>query len=322
MAPNEPLFSFRLGGKVLERLGLRGAEADAFLASSSMPASAATGRCTVPLSRVRTLLANAAAKKKDPLFGLNLAAEVPEGTYEAAELLVRTASTVAQGLSALSNNASLVNPIAQFRYEERRDRAELHYVVPGKRDGLGVHMNEYTIAYVLRGLRLVAKGDLPLVSTWFAHDRKPSDRIRVATFFDCPVKFGAPTSGFAIPIESARRPLGSSDKIVFDYLSREAEKSRVGESSPVTVQISRAIEGDVGFSRATLASVAKHLGITMRTAQRRLREEGTGFREVMDEARRRRAEQLDRSGKSDQEIAELLGFGDVGSYRRAAKRWT
>jgi AraC-like DNA-binding protein len=323
MARNEPLFSFRLGGRVLERIGLRGAEAHAFLAASSMPTSAATGRCTVPLSRVSGLLANASERAKDPLFGLSLAADVPEGTYEAAELLVRTASNVAQGLSALAKNASLVNPIAQFRYEEGKDRAELHYVVPGKSDGLGVHMNEYTIAYVLRGLRLVATGPLPLLSAWFAHERKPADRARVSAFFGCPVKFGASSSGFAISIESARRSLGSSDKVVFDYLSREAEKNLEGDaSSPIAVQIARAIEGDVGFRRATLASVAKHLGVTTRTAQRRLQEEGTSFRDVIDGARRRRAEQLAKGGSSDQKIAELLGFADVGSYRRPAKRWS
>src|SRR4051794_14137479 len=98
MPKKEPLFTFRLTGLVLERLGLRGAQAEALLASVGLPAWAAEEPCTVPLSHVRAFMDEAARLLPDPCLGLRLAAAVPEGTYEAAELLVRTAGTVGEGL--------------------------------------------------------------------------------------------------------------------------------------------------------------------------------------------------------------------------------
>ncbi len=323
MPKKEPLFSFRLTGLVLARLGLRGKEADALLVSVGLPQSAASAPCTVPLSRVRALFEEAARLAHDPLLGLHLADTVPEGTYDAAELLVRTAPTVSAGLAALAEHASLVNPIGQFRYEETKRGAEIHYMVPGQRDALGPHMNELTVAYLLRGLRLVAARELPLVCAWFGHGRGGErDRARVSEHFGCPVTFGAASSGFAIPTEAARSPLRSADGVVFDYLSRQATKAKqTGADAPFSQSIARAIEGEVGFAHADLTTVAKHLGVTVRTAQRRLRDEGTQFRDVVEQARRRCSEGMVQRGVADEKIAELLGFADVGTYRRAAKRW-
>jgi AraC-like DNA-binding protein len=321
MPKKEPLFTFRLTGIVLDLLGLSAKDAGAFLSSVGLPETAATEACTVPLSRVRAFVDEAARRKHDPILGLHLSASVPEGTYEAAELLVRTAPTVGTGLAALAKHASLVNPIGQFRYDETRTHAELHYLVPGQRDGLGVHMNEYTVAYVLRGIRLVASGDVPLAAVWFAHERK-SGAAEVEAFFGCKVTFGAASSGFSFTAETAARALGSGDKVVFAYLSKQAEKSRseLGPA-PFSMSVQRAIEGEVGFAKATLSTVAKHLGVTARTAQRRLREEGTQFRDVLDQGRKGRFEELSKKQVPDLQVAELLGFADVGTFRRATKRW-
>lgn len=276
----------------------------------------------MPLSRVRALLDEAARRKNDPLLGLHLAAVVPEGTYEAAELLVRTAPTIGAGLAALAKHASLVNPIGQFRYEVDEDHAELHYLVPGQRHGLGVHMNEYTIAYILRGIRLIEGDTFPVAAVWFAHEREASAAAHVQSAFGSRARFGAATSGFSIGADVAARSPTSRDGVVFAYLSRQAEKasSELGPS-PFSAQIARAIETELGFADATLSSVAQHLGMTARTAQRRLREEGTQFRDVIDHARNRRHEELLKKGVPDLKVAEALGFADAGTYRRAAKRW-
>jgi len=321
MPAKEPLFTFRLFGIVLDLLGLDNEDRAAFLATLGLPESAANEPCTVPLSRVRAFVDEASRRKRDPILGLHLCAAVPEGTYEAAELLVRTAPTVGAGLAALAHHGSLVNPIGQFRYEETDTHAELHYVVAGQGDGLGVQMNEYTVSYVLRGIRLIVAGEVPVASVWFAHLRTEYREL-VEAYFGCPVRFGAATSGFALALEVAKQPVGSRDRVVFEYLTKQAEKSRSELApAPFSISVARAITGEIGFAKATLSTVAKHLGVTERTAQRRLRDEATQFRDVIDHARRQRYEELTRKRVPDDQIAELLGFADLGTFRRAAKRW-
>ena len=131
------------------------------------------------------------------------------------------------------------------------------------------------------------------------------------------------TSGLSFDRDVVLRPLRSRDGVVFDFLARRAELSRRehGTTEPFSASVARAIEAEVGFARADLATVAKHLALTERTAQRRLRDEGTSFREVLDQLRRRVAADLTARGLSADRIATLLGFGDTKSYRQAARRW-
>lgn len=68
--------------------------------------------------------------------------------------------------------------------------------------------------------------------------------------------------------------------------------------------------------------MAARLGQTPRTVQRRLAAEGTTFREVLDAARRRRAEAMLAEGTPFATVADALGFSGVRSFRRAHRRWT
>ena len=63
--------------------------------------------------------------------------------------------------------------------------------------------------------------------------------------------------------------------------------------------------------------------MSLRNLQRRLQEEGTTYREALNEARRETAcSHLDEGHFSVTEIAFLLGFADTSSFSRAFRRWT
>lgn len=65
------------------------------------------------------------------------------------------------------------------------------------------------------------------------------------------------------------------------------------------------------------------LGLSTRTLQRRLKEEGTSFQRTLDEVRTELARHyLKNSSMSGAEISFLLGFEDPNSFFRAFQRWT
>jgi AraC-like DNA-binding protein len=70
-------------------------------------------------------------------------------------------------------------------------------------------------------------------------------------------------------------------------------------------------------------AAGKLLGMHARTLQRRLAEEGTSFRDVIDGVRKDLAEGYvaDRALTLD-EVALLLGFSDKSAFHRAFVRWT
>jgi AraC-like DNA-binding protein len=320
MSRGDPLFIFRLCPIVLDLLGPHPQEHAALLASCGLPERAASGTITAPLSRIRELMDEAALRHDAP-FGLALALAAPEGTYETAELLVRTAPNPRVGLGALARYAALINPVGCFELRPTNEALELHYFVPGAGDALGTHLNEFTIAFVVHALGKVTSSPLSLERVWFAH---PDARHQAAlrAHFGCDVVFGAATCGFALSHDAADARLRTTDPVVFDYLEREAEArlKALGRRSYAAVVVD-AIENRLGFAHADLDRVARALGTTARTVQRRLDEEGTTFREVVEDARRRRSEAMLEGGASSAQVAEAMGFADTRSFRRAYRRW-
>lgn len=68
---------------------------------------------------------------------------------------------------------------------------------------------------------------------------------------------------------------------------------------------------------------AAHLGLTTRSLQRRLAEQGTSYRDVLQQARHALALAHLRAGVySVSEIAYLLGFAELSAFTRAFRRWT
>jgi AraC-like DNA-binding protein len=72
----------------------------------------------------------------------------------------------------------------------------------------------------------------------------------------------------------------------------------------------------------SMESVAERLHMTVRTLHRKLADEQTSFRALLDEVRGSLAEELLASpGLSVKEIAERLGYAEPSSFIHAFKRW-
>jgi AraC-like DNA-binding protein len=70
-------------------------------------------------------------------------------------------------------------------------------------------------------------------------------------------------------------------------------------------------------------SIADTLHISLRSLQRRLREEETSFKGLLEDTRQALAQQyLRENHRSIGEITYLLGFSEPSNFTRAFKRWT
>lgn len=71
-----------------------------------------------------------------------------------------------------------------------------------------------------------------------------------------------------------------------------------------------------------MEQVADSLNMSSRTLRRRLEEEGSNFRQLLEEVRQALAEELLATGGLNlEEIAERLGYGEVSNFIHAFKRW-
>jgi AraC-like DNA-binding protein len=80
----------------------------------------------------------------------------------------------------------------------------------------------------------------------------------------------------------------------------------------------------VNLARPTsFNAVAKHLKIATRTLRRRLKEEDTSFRKLLDELRTQVAiKYLRDTDLTVEDIAQALDFSEAANFRHAFRRWT
>ncbi|MFC0203436.1 helix-turn-helix domain-containing protein [Novosphingobium soli] len=90
----------------------------------------------------------------------------------------------------------------------------------------------------------------------------------------------------------------------------------------IAEQVVAALKRGLPSGRADVAEIARDMGMSERTLQRRITEEGTSFRDLLVEARKDLGRRL-LSSETVQidEVAYLLGYQDVTSFHRAFREW-
>ena len=157
----------------------------------------------------------------------------------------------------------------------------------------------------------------------FPHAR-PGRIDALEEVFRCPLRFDAPAVELVLAREDLTRPSRRSDPWLHRLLARFATEQLARVPGPNLVdQVRSLLLERLPSGNATLEVVADQLGMGVRTLQRYLEEEGTSFLAILDDARRRLATQLLRSGKQKLlEVALEVGFEDASSLHRAVRRWT
>jgi AraC-like DNA-binding protein len=118
-------------------------------------------------------------------------------------------------------------------------------------------------------------------------------------------------------------PVTARDDTLCHYLDEHATVILQHLSSSTLVErVQRVLWDQLSEGRPTLQSVASALGMSVRTLQRRLKEEGVSFGELLDTFRERMAGMLlARRDLAIYEVAFLLGYSDPSTFFRAFRRW-
>jgi len=85
----------------------------------------------------------------------------------------------------------------------------------------------------------------------------------------------------------------------------------------------RFLEEQIGRRVVGMDDVARHLDMTLRTLQRRLKEENATYAALRDSVRYRYAQKyLNDPGMDMESIAAALGFSETANFYPAFKRWS
>ena len=313
---SDRLFTFRMIPLLARLASMKGVDASALVARAGLPPEALNGEVTAPVVRVIKCVQLFAERLDQPHLGLALAELVPSGAYGIAEFLVRSAPNLETGLARLCEFAPLINAIGEFRWLADDKGGDLHYSIAGLKTTLERHLNEFTLAYVIKQLRVVIPG-FELARVWFSHARS-SGASELERWFGCPVELAQPDCGFAVSVTMLPLAPRTADDALFAFLlaQAKAQLAYVGTHDLVS-QVVRVIEVRIAHGEVDLSAIAHAMATTPRSLQRGLAAAGTSFRTVLAHVRTQHRDQLARAGLSPTEISHRLGFADARSMRRS-----
>lgn len=210
--------------------------------------------------------------------------------------------------------------------EETPDAMIVHKVFPRRiaATRIAPEFAPANTVWMIRELTGATRDDRLVREVWFQH-AAPEDPSGHERFFGAPVRWSAPETRLVLTREAADRRILRRNPALYEYLERHARALEhvVGVAPTVASRVRAFILDTLKGSEPSPASAAKALGLSERTLQRRLKEEGRTFGEILDEVRRELAMRyLSEPSLAVFEIAFMLGYAETSSFHRAFKRWT
>ncbi len=137
------------------------------------------------------------------------------------------------------------------------------------------------------------------------------------------VRFDADQTALVLSTEFLTRPNSNADPAMRMIQMRNVEQLWVNRELSVRTRLVRLLLPQI-FNRAPSAkTIAEHLAMHPRTLRRRLRDEGTGFREVLNETRFEISRQLlENTRLSITSIALALGCSEASAFSHAFLNWS
>ena len=247
---------------------------------------------------------------------------MPFGAFGLLDHLVASAGTVGEGLEALRDYFRLVAASIRLHFERTAigDWAWIENEPAGPEDAIS---DEWTLAVLLARFGCRVEGFRVLEVRLTRAPTAPPDVYAQALGTD--VRLGRPRSGMRLAPGVWERPLPAADPALHATLEALAARAdvRAYEAAPTRYAVQARLPDALRTGQASAAHLADALGLSLRTLQRRLADEGATYEDVIDDHRRGEAMRLLEGGRMTvREIAAALGYGEASSLSRAFKRWT
>ena len=298
-----------------------GGDPAAALAEAGLAANAlAHPENRVPFAACLRLLALAAERTACPHFGLLAGRMWHLCDMGIAGEIARHSSTVGRALEAFTVYQHLNTDAGMTFLLERDGYVDLGYArVAGASIG-GAQMHDAVLVACMNAMEELAGPD------WRPYEvllprAKPRDILQYRALFKITPHFDADQCALRFPAQDMLRPVAGADPA--KRLAAEQRAATVVRPLQLLPQVYRALRKLMLENRHSGDEVAHMLGMHRRTLNRRLKERGTTFQEILDEVRFEVARDL--LANSDiqlDDVAAALGYAAVTPFMRTFRRWS
>ncbi|WP_295470903.1 AraC family transcriptional regulator [uncultured Pseudomonas sp.] len=260
----------------------------------------------------------------DPMFPLRLVETVSAEVFDPPLFAALCSANLMQAVQRLAKYKQLVAPMSlEVKVDESGEMTvfprwlSMHEEVPHS-------LQVAEVAFFLRLASLATRERIKAVQVTFAH--LPPDRYgrRYEAFFGVPARQGANLS-ITFTAADALRPFLTANQQMWRVFEPDLRRrlSELDAAATMAERVRAVLLELLPSNTATIEQAALRLGLSKRTLQRRLEEEGESFRALVNTTRASLARHyLGSTRLSGGEIAFLLGFEDPNSFYRAFQDWT
>ena len=172
--------------------------------------------------------------------------------------------------------------------------------------------------------RLLTGRDWRPLSVAFRHAPR-SNPSSLEGYFGTRIQFRAARNELTMPGCTLQSPLAVG-KVALQPSLRQLAQARLhelGERQRFSDRLRELLFEQIPQGVTDKASLARMLGVSARTLNRRLRAEQQTFRDMLDDARRELAQSwLGDPNVAIYEVAFLLGYSEPSTFHRSFRRWT
>ena len=259
----------------------------------------------------------------DPCFGLKTAEQLQPANLHGLGFAWLASDSLLDALERLVRFSELINNVYRLRLERNEQTIDL---VAYDLDKLPYYPDsavDNAMAVFLRMCRITAGDRINPVRLDLTRCR-PACGGEFDRVFRAAVEFNAADNRLCFDRASLEAHLPSAnpelarinDQAVIDYLARF-------DRDNTSMQVRTRIIEQLPAGTPRQDSIAGELNISLRSMQRKLKEEGNSFNGLFDNTRHELAMYYIReTHRHLGEIAYLLGFSEPSSFTRAFRRWT
>ncbi len=276
----------------------------------------------IPRDRFHRVWIAASELTGDPCIGLHAGERIHPHAVNLFGYLMLSSTTLGDGLRRVARFQRVLTDQPWLGIDDSDARVRIRVGIEDGDEELRAIHAEYVAPLVLQMMSWVSETDVEPVEARFEHaPRGPiSEYERILR---CPVKFAAEQSDIVLIAETLDRPsIHANERLAM--LHQEFAEQLLADATDMrsAARVRRALAECLESGAPGLPTVARRLGMSARSLQRRLSKERTSFSEVLEMLRRDIArEHLQRHDTPIAEIAYLTGFSEVSAFTRAVRRW-
>lgn len=264
---------------------------------------------------------------QDPRFPVEVGASFEIESLEVFGFLALSCHTLGDAYERTARVRALYNLGASWELEREAETMRLRWCawpIKVRSELARRSVDEYQVAEMLSSIRQMTGRALVPRRVVFTHSA-PRDVSAHRELFGIMPSFDGEFVGLEADLSWLGEPLGATNPRFRGYFERQCEAAaRAFASDPAfTAVVRQRVAANMEGGAISVGAVARSLGLSPRSLQRRLTEEGTRYSELVDQVRRQFAEQyLARPRLAVSEVAYLVGFTEPSAFFKAFRRWT